>query len=172
MRIDIMLYCVKDYVQNIICSYRAQSRYPSLVPAFKVSRLRSTRTGLGALILLQVAGMLALSSCATTAQTKNNGINVALGQTAIVDGPRIRPIAVLEDSRCPINALCVWAGRVRVRALWVRPSGNKEVELIMGEAKPMADGAITLTAVTPDKITSKEIKPGDYRFSFAFAGGL
>jgi hypothetical protein len=172
MRIDIMLYCVKGYVQNINRSYRAQPRYPSLVPAFKVSRLRSTRTGLGALILLQVAGMLASSGCATTAQTKTDGTNVALGQTATVDGPRIRPIAVLEDSRCPINAHCVWAGRVRVKILWVRPSGNEELELIMGEAKPMADGAITLIAVTPYKILSKDIKLGDYRFSFAFAGGL
>jgi hypothetical protein len=117
-------------------------------------------------------GGLALSGCATTAQTKSDGINVALGQTASVDGPRIKPVAVLEDSRCPINARCVWAGRVRVKVLWLKPSGNKEIELILGEAKPMADGSITLTAVMPDKVTTKEIKPGDYRFSFSFAGGL
>jgi hypothetical protein len=117
-------------------------------------------------------GGLALSGCATTAQTKSDGINVALGQTATVDGPRIKPVAVLEDSRCPINARCVWAGRVRVKVLWLKPSGNKEIELILGEAKPMADGSITLTAVMPDKVTTKEIKPGDYRFSFSFAGGL
>jgi hypothetical protein len=117
-------------------------------------------------------GMLALSGCATTATTKSNGINVALGQTATVDGPRIKPLKVIEDSRCPINVQCIWAGQIRLKVLWLKPSGDEELELVLGEAKPIADGAITLTAVTPEKITTKEIKPGDYRFSFAFAGGI
>lgn len=122
---------------------------------------------------LALLGALALTGCVTTNAIKGDGSNVALNQTAYVDGPRIRPIAVLEDSRCPINARCVWAGRVRVKVLWMRTNGTQELELTMGEAKTMADGAITLTSVTPGRVAGgSPILPKDYRFSFTFAGGL
>ena len=123
-------------------------------------------------IFLTAAALFALSGCATTGAAQNSGNSVALGQIANVDGPHIRPIAGLEDSRCPINARCIWAGRVRLKALWVRPQGNQEIELTLGEAKPLADGSITLTDVRPQPITSKKIRPRDYRFSFEFAGGI
>ncbi|MGH8338367.1 MAG: hypothetical protein ACRETL_16430 [Gammaproteobacteria bacterium] len=114
----------------------------------------------------------ALAACATVSDSVADGSDVRLGQTAYIDGPKIRPIAVIEDSRCPMNARCVWAGQVRLKALWVRPSGNQEIELTLGKAKPLADGALTLTSVRPDKSTDRAIAPQDYRFSFSFAGGI
>jgi hypothetical protein len=116
--------------------------------------------------------ILLLTACATTSMPRSDGSNVALGQEAMVDGPVVKPIAVLEDSRCPMNALCVWAGRVRLKMLWIRSKGNREFELTLGEPKPLADGSITLTSVRPDKRTDVILKPSDYRFSFSFAGGL
>lgn len=115
---------------------------------------------------------LALAGCVTTGQTMPDGSDVKLGQTVYVDGPNVRPVKVLEDSRCPMNARCIWAGRVRVQMLWVRPKGNQPFELTLGEPYQLADGKITLTSVRPEKVTDKQIKPGDYRFSFEFAGGL
>lgn len=117
----------------------------------------------------------ALSACATTSARAPlaDASDVALGQTAYADGPIIQPVAVLEDSRCPINARCIWAGRVRVQMLWIRGNGEKQpFEVTLGEATPLADGSITLEAVRPDKMTNVELKPQDYRFSFRFAGGL
>lgn len=114
----------------------------------------------------------ALAGCATVGNSVPDGSDVRLGQTAYVDGPKIKPVKVLEDSRCPMNARCVWAGRVRLKVLWVRPSGNQEIELTLGEPKPLADGALTLTSVRPDKSTDRTIAPKDYRFSFSFAGGI
>ena len=90
----------------------------------------------------------------------------------MVDGPVIKPVAVIEDSRCPMNARCVWPGRVRLKMFWVRSRGNQEFELTLGEPTPLADGSITLTSVRPDKRTDVVLKPSDYRFSFSFAGGL
>ncbi len=116
--------------------------------------------------------VLLLTACATTSMPRTDGNDVALGQEAMVDGPVVRPIAVLEDSRCPMNARCVWAGQVRLKMLWVRPQGGQEFELTLGEPRPLADGAITLTSVRPDKLTNLVLKPADYRFSFSFTGGL
>ncbi|MDR6835162.1 MULTISPECIES: hypothetical protein [unclassified Sphingopyxis] len=118
---------------------------------------------------------LTLSACATTRDPSplSDASNVALGQQAYADGPIIQPVAVLEDSRCPMNARCVWAGRVRVYMLWFRGNGEQQpFEVTLGEATPLADGSITLESVRPDKMTNVELKPQDYRFAFRFAGGI
>src|SRR5699024_2605974 len=56
--------------------------------------------------------LLALSACATVAEpppAPTDGIaRAALGERVYVDGPRVTPLQVLEDSRCPMNARCVW----------------------------------------------------------------
>ena len=126
------------------------------------------------LAILALPAALALSACATTPGAPlADGSNVALGQKAYVDGPIVQPIEILEDSRCPMNARCVWAGRVRVKMLWIRGNGEKQpFEVTLGESTPLADGSITLESVRPDKMTNVKLKPADYRFSFRFAGGL
>ncbi len=118
--------------------------------------------------------VMASSACATMPPAKSDGIDVAFGQTAYVDGPKIRPIKLIEDSRCPMNARCIWAGRVRVLVAWVKPGGNKEVELTLGEPVPLADGSLMLTDVKPSKMAGegKALTSSDYRFSFQFSGGL
>ena len=123
---------------------------------------------------LALPAILALSACATTRSAPlPDGSNVALGQKAYVDGPIVQPIEILEDSRCPMNARCVWAGRLRVKMLWIRGNGEKQpFEVALGESTPLADGSITLESVRPDKMTNVKLKPSDYRFSFRFAGGL
>lgn len=121
-----------------------------------------------------IATALALSACAATGQQTplQDGSSVAPGQKAYVDGPIVQPVEVLEDSRCPMNARCVWAGRVRVKMVWIRGNGEKQpFEVTLGESAPIADGSITLESVRPEKRTDVTIKPGDYRFSLRFAGG-
>ena len=122
-----------------------------------------------------IVAAFALSACATTSRQTPlaDSSNVALGQQAYADGPIIQPVAVLEDSRCPMNARCVWAGRVRVKMLWIRGNGEKQLfEITLGESTPLADGSITLESVLPDRMTNVKLKPADYRFAFRFAGGL
>src|SRR3546814_10221521 len=53
----------------------------------------------------------------------------------------VQPVEVVEDSRCPMNARCVWAGRVRVKMLWLRGNGEKQsFEVTLGEETQLADG--------------------------------
>jgi len=126
------------------------------------------------LAILALPAALALSACATTRGAPlPDGSDVALGQKAYVDGPLVQPVEVLEDSRCPMNARCVWAGRVRVKMVWIRGNGEKQpFEATLGEPVQLADGQFTLESVRPEKMTNVTIKPSDYRFSFRFAGGL
>ena len=121
--------------------------------------------------------VLSLSACVTTTGTETplpDGNNVPLGHSAYVDGPIIRPVKVVEDSRCPMNARCIWAGTVKIEAIWVRPGDDRRIELELGKAMPLADGSIELMDVAPPRMAGEgmELKPADYRFSFRFMGGL
>ncbi|WP_144243845.1 hypothetical protein [Sphingopyxis sp. MWB1] len=125
-------------------------------------------------LAIPLAGIL-LSACASLPDDPPlpDGSHVALGQRAYVDGPLIQPVEVLEDSRCPVGTQCVWPGRVRVKMLWLRPTGeHKPFEVTLGERTQIADGSILLQSVSPEKRTDRSIKPGDYRFSMRFDGGL
>ena len=61
------------------------------------------------LAAIGIVATLALSACAATGQQTplRDGSDVALGQRAMVDGPIVQPVKVLEDSRCPMNARCI-----------------------------------------------------------------
>ena len=121
------------------------------------------------------AALLALSACAAAGQQTplRDASDVALGQRAYADGPIIQPVKLLEDSRGPMNARCVWAGRVRVAMIWHRGNGEKQAfEVTLGEPAPIADGTIMLESVRPEKMTNQVLKASDYHFSFRFMGGL
>ena len=117
---------------------------------------------------------LLLAACATTAMPAGALPEgpARIGQTVSVGGPTVRPLAVIEDSRCPVNVTCVWAGRLVVRAVIGTGRGRQRMELTLGTPVPVADGVLTLTHVTPDSFQGKVTRRKDYRFTFEFAGGL
>lgn len=124
-------------------------------------------------IALAALASIALAGCAATAATPQPPSGPArLGQTVYVDGPRVTPIKVIEDSRCPMNARCVWAGRVVLRVKVTGGAWQRTIDLTMGEPVQVADGGLTLVSATPDKRTDVAIKPRDYRFAFTFQGGF
>lgn len=98
----------------------------------------------------------------------------ALGQTITVSGPRITPLEVLEDSRCPMNARCVWAGQVRLR-LRIDSGTGGIVEITSGRPITVADGTLELVEIRPDKVAGAgkngAVTASDYRFGFRFMGG-
>lgn len=124
-------------------------------------------------IILAGLAALVLAGCAATATNPQPPSGPArLGQTVFVDGPHVTPLKVIEDSRCPMNARCVWAGRVVLRVKVTGGAWQRTIDLTMGEPMQVADGGLTLVSVTPDKRTDVAIKPRDYRFAFTFQGGF
>ena len=92
-------------------------------------------------------------------------VTARIGETVQVHGVRLRPLQVLEDSRCPQKVTCVWAGRVR---LSVRIGGTTR-ELTLGQPVPMVGGTLRLAAVLPERTTrGGAIPPRAYRFGFLF----
>ncbi|GAM96500.1 hypothetical protein U91I_00119 [alpha proteobacterium U9-1i] len=93
-------------------------------------------------------------------------VAAGIGETADLGGGlRVRPLEVLEDSRCPQNARCVWAGRLRLR---VAVEGAGEHEVIAGEgAAQTSKGAFEIVAVSPGPWTDwPPENRTPYRFGF------
>jgi hypothetical protein len=92
-------------------------------------------------------------------------VAAGLNETANLGGGlRVRPLEVLEDSRCPQNARCVWAGRLRLR---VNVEGVGDREIIADEAAVETPrGNFQLVAVSPGPWTDLPQGAVLYRFGF------
>lgn len=98
---------------------------------------------------------------------------VRLGQIAAVNGPRVRPERVIEDSRCPGDVQCVQAGRLIVRVTVLGGGWSKRIDLTQGIPVSVADGRLVLVEATPSRNLGKRRgTPLPYRFTFDFQGGL
>ena len=116
---------------------------------------------------------LALAGCMTVPTVGEDGsTELRLGQRANLGGPKVTPLRVLEDSRCPMEARCVWAGRVRLQVRIKLGSGSELREIASDKPIQVGDGTLELAGVMPPRSVQRSIAPRDYRFSFRFAGGL
>ncbi len=126
-------------------------------------------------ILTPIALLTALGACTIIPQTGGvasvslpQGSAAALGQQVQVGALVVTPQEVVEDSRCPINARCVWAGRLIVKTR-IDGEGWRETEnLILGEPYATHGTALALTSGEPGRMAGegRDTKPADYRFTF------
>lgn len=93
---------------------------------------------------------------------------LGLGQTAIIEEEKlvITFKAVLEDSRCPINVLCVWAGNGKVEFEVIDIDGQKKsIFLNTGEepyATTLKGHMLKLNSLNPPRIDGVPFLPKDY----------
>jgi len=113
------------------------------------------------------------SGCVSVPHVNADGSSeLRLGQTANLGGPKVTPLKVLEDSRCPMEARCIWAGRVRLQVRIELGSGTSVQELASDRPLPVADGKLELLGTMPPTSTQRPIAQGDYRFALKFSGGI
>ena len=108
-----------------------------------------------------------LAACTTTpAPFAAEGSTVEIPDGVHVGRLVAVPQVLLEDSRCPMNARCVWAGRVVLSTRIYGPDFDETVPLILGEPHELHGTSITLTSVQPEKLAGEEIPAPTYRFGF------
>ena len=112
--------------------------------------------------------LLALAACATMPPPASAGPTAGIGQVAAVESIRVRPLALLEDSRCPASVRCVWAGQVRIRAEIMSSSSREVREMTSDKPVTVAGGTLTLVEVEPSKVAPVATDPRSYRFTFRF----
>ncbi len=94
-------------------------------------------------------------------------LNLKLNETGSTLGVRITPLEVVEDSRCPVDAVCVWAGRVVVRARLESGLGTAIQLFTLNEPITTEAEVIELIAVAPAPQTKTTISLEDYTFTFS-----
>ena len=116
--------------------------------------------------------LFALTACATIpAASATTGTSTArYGETANVGPMLVRPIALVEDSRCPINARCVWAGRLVINTEVTFNGGSETVTSNMTLGTPLVLGkeSVMLVAGEPGKLAGAEGNPPANRFTFEY----
>lgn len=113
--------------------------------------------------------ILTLGMTVTAQAGKAEKVTLRIGQqkTAVRGDLKIKFLAVPEDSRCPVNANCIWAGNAKVRIKVTDRRGltkTFEVNTTQGPQGDQFGGyAITISSLTPQPGTNGRIDGSRYR---------
>jgi hypothetical protein len=77
-------------------------------------------------------------------------------------GLEVRFLGIVEDSRCPSDVTCVWAGEVKVH-LAVSDREKTELELLEGQGITFGAHRYTVLEVRPQPQSERKIPPEAYR---------
>ena len=118
-----------------------------------------------------------LAGCATVPDTpivENGPASVAgspvpLRQPVIVGPVVTTPMAIREDSRCPVDAQCIHAGTVIVETRIDGAGWRETVDLTLGEPYATHDISLVLSGVLPEREAGMDMAASDYRFIFEIA---
>ncbi len=94
-----------------------------------------------------------------TKEPEEGSIILKLGEKGVFRNISIKPIEVVEDSRCPQDVQCIWAGTLRVRTEIVSGLGKSEMVIELGQSITTEAEEVSLTEAT--------LGPEDYKFTFA-----
>jgi hypothetical protein len=120
---------------------------------------------------------LALAGCGAAAdretKTVDLGAEITLAPGAVVSvkatGMTMLFVAVTEDSRCPVDSTCVWAGEVRaVFEVHESSQAASRLELLEGTSTVAGGCRVTLVRVEPQPTSTARIAPQDYRATLKF----
>ncbi len=122
---------------------------------------------------LILAAALALSACATTPvtmpiidpQIRSDGL-ASFGQPTRVGALVVTPLVLVEDSRCPINVRCVWAGRLVLKARIDGSGWRETVDLTLGQPYATHGTGLALVSTEPDKLAGATPSPPASLFGF------
>jgi hypothetical protein len=98
----------------------------------------------------------------------NKEFSLGIGQTASIEREKlfINFKAVLEDSRCPVNVVCVWAGNGKVEFEILDIDGQNKTLTLNTEDEPRATTLkghkLKLISLNPPRVDGVSISPGDY----------
>lgn len=120
-------------------------------------------------IAILFATLVSLSGCATVPHA---GAPIRSDGLANIDQPTrlgalvVTPQAVVEDSRCPINARCVWAGRLILRTRIDGRGWQETVDLTLGEPYRTRGTGLVLVSGEPGRIAGSPPSPPASLFGF------
>ena len=102
----------------------------------------------------------------TTTQREVGKATLKIGESIVINDLRLTFKSVESDSRCPIDAVCVWAGDGEI-ALKVEQGTQTAVAALHTMLEPKKTSwngyTISLVSLTPTRRASVAVDPADYR---------
>ena len=122
---------------------------------------------LGAMLLAALSAGCAGSPSQPGEPPPRQSVELRAGSSATLEGGlTIAFDRVTSDSRCPMNALCVWAGDAIVAVSLSQGHGAPAARELHTDARTSETSylaySIKLLALSPYPQTDREIRPGDY----------
>lgn len=130
------------------------------------------------ILIVLLISIIAIGSCSKEDFVQKMEVRVAdpfelkINHVATINDTdlEIKVIDVLEDSRCPIGAVCAWEGQVKleVEITLNNHTTTKEMVARLGKDIPTQVGEynISVPQVTPDRQIDEGIELIDYTFTF------
>ncbi len=119
---------------------------------------------------------LALSACAVVPaspvvssdrQIAPRGTAVPFNQPVwVANALVVTPLRLIEDSRCPADATCVWAGRALLETRLDGIGWRHTAQLEVDKPYKIRGQTVRLSAVEPEKRAERQIPVANYRFTF------
>lgn len=126
--------------------------------------------------ILQLAATVIVAACTTGADKPDipgcQAVDcVKIGESQTLNSDlSVKPLEIVEDSRCPIEADCIWEGRVLIRSELTL--GHEVIVATLGTSDPMRinGGWLSVAEVAPQaSVQWSPLDVTDYHVGFRFA---
>ncbi len=122
-------------------------------------------------LLIGILGVVSLAGCAPAVVKEaqlDTPFTLFVRQTAQIDDLQIRFIGVPEDSRCPADVECVWAGNAKiVLGVSLKESTDETTLTLNSTLDPhealYAGYRIRFVSLKPTPLSGRTINPAEYR---------
>lgn len=119
------------------------------------------------LATITVTGCAAIPNSPIAGQNAaEQGTEIAIRESVWVGKAVVTPIEVIEDSRCPIDAVCVQAGRLVVETRIDGPGWRQTLPLTLGKVHEVRGVSIMLEQATPGRLADTPPRQTEYRLIF------
>ena len=107
------------------------------------------------------------AECPTVEVETSPSGEVKVGDTRLVNGLQITLHKVVEDSRCPTDAVCIWAGRLVVNVTLKFGRATETLNLGTDQGPHNFDiFKVSVLSGTPKPVSTRPIGAGDYTVIF------
>ncbi len=94
-------------------------------------------------------------------------VTVSYQESKTIGQLTITPNAIIEDSRCPGNVNCIWAGQIIISVQLSSPNTPTQTyDMELGDSVTFGNYVIGFDDVRPYPNTESPIAPADYQFNF------
>ncbi len=106
------------------------------------------------------------TSSSTTPVPTSATVATTIGKSVHALNVDILPLEVTQDSRCPVDVECIWAGTVEVKGTLHSGLGTSNVVFKLGTSITTEAESVTLVSVQPVPHQGITIAPAEYKFIF------